>query len=76
MERSIVKTISRNSRLVPNIQNVTSKKGSKIKVYTSHGEDDDLDNSITTISHFDDIYSEIYWQKQVTNLLKEKKSYL
>ena len=58
-----------------------SNRNSRVKVQHFKSRDqsigeDELDHSITTISHFDDIYSDKYWQKQVTNLLKEKKQYI
>jgi hypothetical protein len=55
------KSLSRNSRLL--IKNGTSNRVSKIKHHKSQNEEDDFDNSITTISHIEDIYSDSYWQK-------------
>jgi hypothetical protein len=59
--KSINKSMSRNSRLI--LKHATSNRVSKIKHHKSPGEDDDLDHSITTISHFEDIFSDSYWQK-------------
>ena len=53
--------MSRNSRLL--IKLGTSNRVSKIKHHKSQNEEDDVDNSITTISHIEDIYSDSYWQK-------------
>jgi len=56
--------VSRNSRVVTaNMLQGTSKRGSRLKAHRSHGEDEDLEHSITTISHIDDLYSDTYWKR-------------